>query len=237
MELNLNVKSDQMKFREGAIYSIGIVAFLWIIKLAELQSGTDLSYLGILPRTLKGSVGIFTSAFVHGDFKHLISNSFPLLILLCGVVYFYNGIAKRVILLIYALTGIAVWVLARDAYHIGASGVVYGLVSFLFFIGLLRRDAGSIAISMTVIFLYSGMLYGLFPNNPEVSYESHIIGSIAGAVTAFVFRRIALKKAEPVLILEEPFNSSDNSTMKFKYDFKPDSENGNDNNINYRLDL
>jgi membrane associated rhomboid family serine protease len=118
-----------------------------------------------------------------------MSNSLPLIFLGIGVFYFYNKIALEVFFGIYFFTSFWVWIVARDAYHIGASGIVYGLASFLLFSGLFRKDSRSIAISLIVIFLYGGMAYGLFPINEEISWESHLLGSIGGLVAAFFYRK------------------------------------------------
>jgi hypothetical protein len=137
-------------------------------------------------------LGIITGPLVHGDLMHLLSNSFPLILLGIGIMYFYNKIAREVFLWIYFTTGIWVWIVARDAYHIGASGLVYGLVAFLLFSGLFRRDARSIAISLVVIFLYSGMVAGILPTSSSISWESHLLGAFAGIFCAFYFRNIPL---------------------------------------------
>jgi membrane associated rhomboid family serine protease len=179
-------------FREGVFYSLGFVMMLWFVKSLEIAMSLELGFLGILPRTLSGTLGIITGPLVHGDFMHLLSNSFPLILLGIGVMYFYNKIAREVFLWIYFMTGIWVWIVARDAYHIGASGLVYGLVAFLLFSGLFRRDARSIAISLVVIFLYSGMLAGILPTSSSISWESHLLGAFAGLFCAFYFRNIPL---------------------------------------------
>jgi membrane associated rhomboid family serine protease len=179
-------------FREGVFYSLGFVMVLWFVKSLEIAMSLELGFLGILPRTLSGTLGIITGPLVHGDFMHLLSNSFPLILLGIGVMYFYNKIAREVFLWIYFMTGIWVWIVARDAYHIGASGLVYGLVAFLLFSGLFRRDARSIAISLVVIFLYSGMLAGILPTSSSISWESHLLGAFAGIFCAFYFRNIPL---------------------------------------------
>ena len=182
------MSKEAEKFKQSLVWSIGFISILWFVKFFEVGTDSDLSFLGILPRTLKGSVGIITSPLIHGNFTHLLSNTFPLLLLTAGVVYFYNKIAIHVLSVIYLLTGIWVWIVAREAYHIGASGLVYGLVTFLFFSGVFRKDASSIALSLIVIFLYGGMLYGLIPSNSGVSYESHIVGAIIGILIAFYYR-------------------------------------------------
>jgi membrane associated rhomboid family serine protease len=182
----------------------------------------DLGMLGIHPRSLAGTVGIVTGPLVHGDFHHLMSNSLPLIFLGIGVCYFYNKIAVEVFLGIYFFTSFWVWILARDAYHIGASGIVYGLASFLLFSGFFRKDSRSIAISLVVIFLYGGMAYGLFPVNDEISWESHLLGSVAGFIAAFFYRGHGLstevpeEQTERVKSLESPdfLPSSLNHTLE-----------------------
>lgn len=165
------------------------VGILWLVRIVESLLSFDLGVLGIHPRSLAGTVGILTGPLVHGDFQHLMSNSLPLIFLGIGVFYFYNRIALEVFLGIYFFTSIWVWIVARDAYHIGASGIVYGLASFLLFSGFFRKDSRSIAISLIVIFIYGGMAYGLFPLNEGISWESHLLGSLAGLLAAFLYRR------------------------------------------------
>ncbi len=177
------------------LYTFSFVGVLWFIRLIESSFSFDLGVFGIHPRSIVGSLGIITGPLVHGDFHHLVSNSLPLLFLGVGVFYFYHKIALEVFVWIYLFTGFWVWVMARDAYHIGASGIVYGLASFLLFSGFFRKDSRSIAVSLVVIFLYGWMAYGLFPINEEVSWESHLLGTIGGFVCAFFYRRYPLQAA------------------------------------------
>ncbi len=186
------MSKEAIWFREGVFYSLGFVMVLWFVKSLEIAMSLEFGFLGILPRTLSGTLGIITGPLVHGDLMHLLSNSFPLILLGIGVMYFYNKIAREVFLWIYFMTGIWVWIVARDAYHIGASGIIYGLVAFLLFSGIFRRDARSIAISLVVIFLYSGMLAGILPTSSSISWESHLLGAFAGLFCAFYFRNIPL---------------------------------------------
>ena len=179
---------DHRHFRESVLLTIAFVGILWLIKSWEYAAATDLSYLGIYPRTLKGSIGILTAPFIHGDIQHLISNSFPLVVLGTGLLFFYRPIALEVFSIIYFATGLWVWAIARPAFHIGASGLVYGLAAFLFFIGLLRKDARSLAVSLVVVFLYHGLFAGIFPLSTKVSWESHLLGGCAGILCAFYYR-------------------------------------------------
>ena len=185
-----STKSDLVKFKDGVFYSLAFIALLWLVKAIEFSAAADFGDYGILPRKISGAIGIITGPLIHGDINHLFSNTIPLLILGIGVIYFYNKIAFEVIALIYLMTGIWVWLAAREAYHIGASGIVYGLVSFLFFSGVFRKDAKSIAVSLVVTFLLGGMIYGIFPSDESISWESHLLGSLAGVFCAFYFRSV-----------------------------------------------
>jgi len=175
-------------FQRSIVFAIGFIFLLWGVKAIEWGAASDFGMLGILPRTLSGTVGIVTAPLVHGDFSHLLSNTTSLLLLMVALFYFYDKIALEVFFWIYLMTGIWVWIAARPAYHIGASGLVYGIVTFLFFSGLLRKDARSMAVALAIMFLYGGMIYGIFPGNDGVSWESHLLGAVAGTFCAFYFR-------------------------------------------------
>ena len=163
---------------------------LWTVKFVEIALDSDFVGYGILPRNLEGSLGIFTSPFIHSDFTHLFANTFPLLFLGITIFYFYHRIALQVLLAIYFMTGFWVWIAGRDAYHIGASGVIYGLLSFLLLGGLVSRNRNLMAISLSILFLYGGSFFsGLFPQQQGVSWESHLLGAFAGIFCAIFFRQ------------------------------------------------
>lgn len=227
------MQKEADKLRQSVLFSVGFISLLWFIRFYEMGTDSDLSFLGILPRTLKGSVGILTSPLIHGNFTHLLSNTFPLLLLTAGVVYFYNKVAVQVLTVIYLLTGLWVWIVAREAYHIGASGLVYGLVTFLFFSGIFRKDASSIALSMIVIFLYGGMLYGLVPTNSGVSYESHIVGAITGILIAFYYRKAPVMQPKVYDWMKEqddhkdvPVDQTYDVDLKYRYRSRKSDESG-----------
>ena len=163
---------------------------MWLVKIIEILFEIDLSGFGIYPLTLKGVPGILFSPFIHADFNHLFSNSLPLFLLGVALFYFYSEVALKVFILTFFLTGILVWVAGRDAWHIGASGLVYGLASFLFFSGIIRRYFRLIALSLLIVFLYGSMVWGLFPGvYKNVSWESHMLGFFSGVVLAIWFRK------------------------------------------------
>lgn len=159
--------------------------------------------MGIYPLKLYGLPGIVTSAFVHGDFHHLISNSLPVLILSVAIFYFYRGVALKVILFIWIGTGILVWFIGRPSFHIGASGLVYGFASFVFFSGLLRKDNGLLALSLFVSFIYGSLIWGAFPTDVKISWEAHQMGLISGIITAVIYRNKGQVKAKYSWEIEE----------------------------------
>lgn len=212
--------SDKFKLRKSIYATLSFVFLIWLVKIIEYSFELDFSGFGILPRTLKGSVGIITAPLIHGDVFHLLSNTFPILVLGVGLFYFYNRIALPVIILIYLITGFWVWIAARDAYHVGASGLVYGLLSFLLLSGFLRKDGRTLAISFVVLFLYGTTLFsGIFPSQPGVSWESHLMGAVAGVFCAIYFKSTKLSEAEP---LEETEDNLEyvKETEEFIYHFK-----------------
>lgn len=182
--------------KRGIYITLSFVLLLWIIKSIEWAEDIDLGYFGILPRTLRGSIGILTGPLIHGDLFHLLSNTFPLVILGLGLFYFYHEIALEVFIWIYLATGFWVWIIGREAYHIGASGIVYGLMMFIFWGGVFRRNPRSLAISMIVFFLYGYMIYGIFPTDETVSWESHLMGSVAGIFLAIYFKKTPIYLGE-----------------------------------------
>lgn len=165
------------------------VALLWIIHVGADLLSLNLTGGGILPRKAEGLFGILTAPFIHGSYEHLLSNSAPGFVLLAAILYFYRPLALQVVIWTWFMTGLWVWIAANSAYHIGASGVIYGFAGYLFFSGLFRRETYATAIAMLMVFLYGGMLWGVFPGQEGISWESHLFGGIAGLVLAWFFRR------------------------------------------------
>ena len=169
---------------------VAFVLLLWGIHLIEVLSDEELAaFMGILPRQAEGLLGIVTFPLIHGGWGHLSSNSLPLIILGTAILFFYRPIALRSIALIYLLHGALVFLAARPVTHIGASGLVYGFAAFLLTSGILRRERSLMALSMLVIFIYGGMIWGVLPIREGVSWEGHLFGAIAGIAAAFYYRR------------------------------------------------
>jgi membrane associated rhomboid family serine protease len=178
--------------------SAAIVAGLWLIKLVEFEYKLDFSVYGILPREVSHLDGILFSPLIHGSFGHLAANSLPLFILTFSLFFFYRNYSYAIFLLIYLLSGLFVWIGGREALHIGASGIIYGLAAFLFLSGVLSRDTGLLTISLIVAFLYGSLFWGIFPLKPEISWESHLWGGISGFALAWLFRNKAPVQHENV---------------------------------------
>ena len=171
------------------LYPVFFVTLLWIIKLYELITQTSLSHYGLFPRTVQGLLGIFTAPLLHADIGHLLANTLPLLVLGIIIFFFYRSIAFQLFFWIYLSTGIWVWAAARDSYHIGASGIIYGFESFLFFSGVFRKNPQLLALSLFVVFLYGSAVWGILPVQKGISWESHALGALAGLITAYNFKK------------------------------------------------
>jgi membrane associated rhomboid family serine protease len=194
-------------FLESIRFPTIAVLVLWGIHLYQEIGGWDPGMYGIMSRRLWGLQGILTGPLVHGSWGHLISNTIPLFILMAMTTYFYRKVARRAFWMIYFLTGASVWLFARNVSHIGASGVVYGLVAFIFWNGIFRRSVRSIMLAAIVILLYSGMFAGVLPDQEGVSWESHLLGSIVGIFTSFWYKSTLedeeLEKAHAYAIASE----------------------------------
>lgn len=181
-------ETEKKIFKYSLLISFAIVGLFWAVKIVSDILHIDLTTYGILPLQIKGLKGILFSPFVHASYDHLISNSIPFLILSFALLYFYRNLAYRIFFLIYILSGICVWLGGREAWHIGASGVVYGMASFLFFSGIFRKDLNLLTVSIIVAFIYGSMFWGIFPIKPEISWESHLWGSASGLLLSIYYR-------------------------------------------------
>ena len=184
-----------MRFEESLVTPIRFVFILWAVYALGLILPFDLALLGIYPRSFQGMVGILLAPLIHGNMLHLISNTLPLLFLGIILFLFYDRIARKVFFQCYFFTNILVWIFARPSLHIGASGLVYGLASFLIFFGMFRKDFRSIIISLLILVLYGGLVYGIFPQQPGVSWESHLMGALVGLATASQLAKVKIVAA------------------------------------------
>ncbi len=179
---------EKKRFVYSLVFPAFFLLLLWAVKLVEISMELSFVQGGVYPRRWSGLMGILFSPLIHGDWKHLLDNSMPVLLLSLALFYFYRDIAYKIWGLIYLLGGIMLWGVGREAYHIGASGLIYGLAAFLFLSGFIRRVRSLTAISLLVVFWYGSMIWGLLPFDYEVSFEAHITGAISGIVLAILYR-------------------------------------------------
>lgn len=208
------MNEESRKFLDSIYFPLLFLSIIWAVKLSEIIFNFSLTEYGLLPREIKGLIGIVTTPLIHADINHLVSNTIPILSLGTGIFYFYKDTAKKVVLILYFVPGVLVWFIGRDAYHIGASGIIYGLVTFIFFSGVIRRDVRSIALSLIVTFLYGSLVWGVLPIDSQVSWESHLAGAVIGFICAFIF-----KKSDPY--------------KKYDWEDEPDTEKPDELEISY----
>jgi len=182
-------------------FSLSIVAiplyvllFMWFVYWFEITYGYNFNKYGIYPRTLIGLRGIIFSPFIHANFWHLFNNSIPLFMLMTAILYFYKEIAYKVIVFGTIGLGVLTWLIARPAYHIGSSGVVYLLMSFMLFSGLIKNNSRLIAVSFVIIFIYGGLFWYMLPIDKQISWEGHLSGFLIGLLLAILYRKKGLTK-------------------------------------------
>ena len=177
-----------------AFYPVIFIIALWVVFLIKENSTFNFTKWGVLPREMEGLPGILASVFVHGDIDHIVSNSIPLLVLGMLLFFFYKKIAKPAFFWIWIVSGIWLWIGGRNnihhpVYHIGASTLIYGLATFLFFSGVFRKHLRLMVVSALVVFLYGSIMWGIFPIKEEISWEGHLFGALAGILVAFNYRK------------------------------------------------
>jgi len=193
--------NDSRNVRFSVIFAGLFIFILWMAHIIALMTDFDARHLAIHPRHLDGIPGIIAEPLLHADFSHLFSNTVPLFFMLAALLYFYRPLALRIFGLIWILTGLWVWCFARESYHIGASGIVYGLATFLAFSGFIRGEHRLMSVSLLTIFLYGSMVWGVFPIFFHISWESHLMGALAGGLLAWYYRKEGPQK--PIYFQEE----------------------------------
>lgn len=222
---------ERRLFITSLLFPFLFISLLWMVKLIELEQNWELYRFGVYPRTVEGLIGIITSPFIHSDLNHLIDNSIPLFILLSAIFFFYWEVAYPVFFLVFLISGMGVWLFARPAYHIGASGLVYGFAAFLFFSGVIRKHTRLMAISLLVTFIYGSMVWGILPYKQEISFEAHLAGALSGLFLAYYFRSYGPQKPKASWEIEEEGQEhnehvENDQNQSINYIFKP-SENQN----------
>jgi membrane associated rhomboid family serine protease len=178
-----------MNLSQNIRIAFGFIAILWAVYFADLVLLIDLRQFGIIPRHVVGSGGIAAAPFLHVDSQHLIANSGVLFVLLMVSFSYSRSLALKAITFIWILSGGMVWLFGKGGVvHIGASGIIFGLIGFLMCLGLFRRDWKALLISIVITILYGGALYSLLIYIPGTSWSGHVFGFLAGMLAAWWLR-------------------------------------------------
>ena len=196
-------------------FSAIVLIIIWSVKIFEIVFDYDFTEYGVLPRKFNGLIGILFSPLIHSDINHLLSNSLPVIILCLLIFNFYSQIAKKIFIYLYFISGLWLWCIGRESFHIGASGLIYAMASFLFFSGILRKNSQLSAVALLVIFIYGGLFWGLFPIHKNVSWEGHLTGFIAGILVSFIFRKDGPKRKKYNWEIEEDLEVNDNEPTHY----------------------
>lgn len=183
---------EKKKIIQSLFFPALFLVLIWLIKFAEFVFGIEFVFLGVYPLKWDGLIGIITSPLIHADWSHLMANSVSVFLLMSFLFYFYKELAFRSFILIYLLSGIWLWFAGRDSYHIGASGIIYGMAAFLFVSGLIRKNPRLMALTLVITFIYGSMIWGIFPDffpKKNISWEGHLMGLVAGILVAVFYRK------------------------------------------------
>lgn len=182
-------ENQYFKFTNAVVVApLLAVITIWAVFWMELRFQVNLNQYGIYPQKVSGLMGIVFSPFIHGSAEHLYNNTIPLAVLTAALFYFYRNIAFQVLLVGIVVSGFFTWAIGRPSYHIGASGVIYLLASFIFFKGIFTKHYRLVALSLIVVFIYGGMLWYVFPVKDGISWEGHLGGFLAGLALAFFMK-------------------------------------------------
>ena len=186
---------QQLKISKSIfLVPIVFVLVIWIVYAIEITFGYNFNTYGVYPRNLVGLRGVFLTHFIHSNTNHLFNNSIPLFVLLSSLFYFYRTIAYKVLFFGALWSGLLTWTIARESYHIGASGIVYVLFSFVFFSGIIRKHYRLVALSFIIIFLYGSMIWYVFPIKEGISWEGHLSGFLVGLFYSVLYRNRGIVK-------------------------------------------
>ena len=191
-----------------------VLVICWVVWYFDFAYHLKFYKYGVKPRTAQGALGIILYPFIHDthNVNHMVNNSSALIVLMWALFYFYKEIAWKVLIGIWLIGGAWLWCLSREAYHIGASGIIYGLAAYIFFGGVARKDVRLMGVSMFVAFMYGSMVWGILPfdyllgahkYDLSISFEGHLWGAAAGVLLAFFFKKQGPQKKKYQWQIEE----------------------------------
>lgn len=225
MLFNNKRSPEQRRFLHAGLPPALITLSFILVFVLELGLGADFHKAGIMPRDFNHAWSILSYIFIHADWGHLLNNSISFFVLATCLFYFYKQVSYSVLFTSWMLSGIILWLIGRESWHIGASGLIYALAFFMFFSGLIRKHIPLIAISLVITFLYGSMVWHLFPwkVNDPISWEGHLAGGVTGFIISIIFRKSGPQK--PIVIWDD---DEDNEIDYDTDDIDIQSDNEND---------
>ena len=212
-------KAEKKELLRILSFPLIFLFLMWITKIIECYFDASFISFGVYPQTLKGLRGILFSPFIHKDITHLFNNSYPILFLgglLCGV---YKKISLKIFTYLFFISGFWLWIIGRPSFHIGASGMIYALASFLFFSGVFRKNSKLAAVSLIIIFLYGSMIWGILPTKEPISWEGHLSGFVSGILLAFFYKDEGPQRKKYQWEIDEELESIDIQKQKVEINY------------------
>ena len=219
-------KSDKKELYGSLFVPFLFLLTMWLVKIIEVNFNFSFVKFGVSPQNFSGLKGILFSPFIHKDFTHLLNNSYPVLILGGMLFSFYRKIAERIFLWLFFISGFWLWIIGRPSFHIGASGIIYALASFILVSGIIRKNPRLSAVSLVVIFLYGSMVWGILPTNETVSWEGHLAGFVAGIIVALFYKNEGPERKKYQWEIDEEMEEKfrEENKIKINYILKKDDE-------------
>lgn len=231
MEENIKIETKN-SFKFSLTISLLFIGIAWVVFILEKIFQLDLSPYGLLPRDIRHIYGILTMPFLHGNFEHIFSNTIAFVPLSVILFYFFPQKSGRIFLILYFFSGLLTWIIGRNtSYHVGASALIYALATYIFVSGFKSRNRKLITVALIVVIINGGMIWGIIPSDPSISWEGHLSGAISGLILAFIITAPKEKstipdKTTPIYTTFEmnDFDSTENDDVKIVYFYKNKSK-------------
>lgn len=214
-------KKELKKFIQATYLPLTFVAVLVGMKLLEMGLGVRFTEMGVFPKRFSGLIGVLTSPLVHADWEHLGGNSIPLLVLGTLFIYFHRSKSIEILMVLYAVSGLWLWLFGRPVYHIGASGIVYALAAYLITYGFVLRNPATLSITFLVILFYGSLIWYVLPIKEGMSWEAHLCGALTGILYAIYYAKQFKKQLTLVNgSVDYSYNTQYSDPVEFLYIYR-----------------